>query len=139
MSELDLVGGSERCPPPWRFGAPPVYDELAGLLAGFRFRPGWTFELITYGAETMLAISCETIETHAVRPGLVGHKIPVPPRQESRAWWRRWLLDRIIDVETHEACEWFREVVEGVEVRPFDPHHDPMQPAYAVRDWVGDG
>lgn len=136
---------------------------LAELLEAVRFRPGWSFALITYGSETNLAVELETVDTyHPERPARVGHKIPLPPLEHlgraDRAWWRRWLLDRIADVDRHEACEWFLERVDAPAppisaqgdcdptavmpreewVRPFDPHADPLQPAYVVRDRLAD-
>lgn len=156
MSVLERLG-SEMCPPPWRLGAPAEYRELVELLASVRFRPGWGFELITYGSETVLAVELETVDTYAdpPRPVVIGHKFPVPgPRWSVANWprrnWRMWLLDRIADVDRHEASEWFlervtwsasvggRRDVHEEWVRPFDPHRDPMQSAYRTVDWLGD-
>jgi hypothetical protein len=154
---MTRLGGSDRCPPPWREGAPAVLEELTALLDDFQFRPGWSFHLMTYGHETVLGVEIETVDTYHPEsgPGLIGHKFPVPVLPLPRREWRAWLLDRIADVDRHEACEWFRERVVGVVVpagaeltegvlseqwvRPFDPHRDPGQSAYRVRDWLGDG
>lgn len=147
-----------RPPFPWRMGAPRLYDALAALLRDLRFRPGWKFELWTHDHETVLAIDLVTVNTyHPPDEILVGHRFPVPPFEQDRPAWRRWLLDRIGDVDRHEVCEWWVERVPPVAdrfmatalpevyesardsyVRPFDPHHDPMTPAYRVVDWTAE-
>ena len=44
--------------------------------------------------------------------------------------WRRWLFDRIMDTELHEAMEWFK--IGGH--RPFAPHHGPGRNCYTVHE-----
>jgi hypothetical protein len=55
---------------------------------------------------------------HPERPVSVNHLFPVPPAAYDSRSWRRWLFDRLSDVDTHERCEWFRvELTEGAEHR----------------------
>lgn len=58
----------------------------------------------------------------------VRHSFIVPAAAYNEQSWRRWLLNRFIDVETHEACEFFK--VDGK--RPYAPHHGPGNDPYVV-------
>jgi hypothetical protein len=52
----------------------------------------------------------------------------VPAATYNERSWRRWLLDRLLKVETHEACEFFQ--LDGE--RPYAPHHGPGWDPYMV-------
>ncbi len=54
----------------------------------------------------------------------------VPPAAFDRRSWQRWLLDQILLIERHEACEFFR--VDGD--RAYAPHHGPGNDPYIVFD-----
>jgi hypothetical protein len=60
----------------------------------------------------------------------VQHYFPVPPAAYDERSWRRWLLERLIEVERHEACEFFQ--IDGR--RPYAPHHGPGNDPYIVFD-----
>lgn len=60
----------------------------------------------------------------------VAHYFPVPPAAYSEASWRRWLLEQILLVEQHEACEFF--CIDGE--RPYAPHHGPGENPYTIFD-----
>lgn len=53
-----------------------------------------------------------------------------PPATYDQRSWRRWLFDRILDVEKHEAMEFFQ--VAGR--RPYAPSHGPGNDPYMIRE-----
>lgn len=60
----------------------------------------------------------------------VNHYFAVPPATYDARSWRRWLFDRLGDVDTHERMEDF--VVGGE--RPYAPSHGPGNDPYMVRE-----
>lgn len=62
-------------------------------------------------------------ETYRVR-----HYMPVPPAAYNEKSWRRWLLEQILLVERHEACEFFK--IDGI--RPYAPLHGPGNDPYII-------
>jgi hypothetical protein len=67
----------------------------------------------------------------------VNHLFPVPPAAYDHRSWRRWLFDRLGDVELHERCEWFTvHDSPGSEhtVKPYAPSHGPGNDPYLVRE-----
>lgn len=129
-----------------RQGAP--YPEaLAGLLRQLRYKAGWHFELrdIDRGqgsAGLTLIITLHTPDSyHPEHEISVAHYFPVPPAAYDGRSWRRWLFDRILLVERHEAMEFFALAVtsdiDGFTydpVRPFAPSHGPGNDPYMIRE-----
>lgn len=117
--------------------APFPYD-LEEIVNGLEYRPGWKFYLSDVdrhqGSEGLtLQILSRGYDTYHPDRGetyQVWHYFPVPPAAFNRESWLRWVLDRLIDVETHEACEFM--VVDGK--RPFAPNHGPGWDPYVVRE-----
>lgn len=114
----------------------PFPAELAELVANLSYRPGWSFSLRDIERDpgssglTLEVISLgydsyhpDQGETYRVR-----HYFPVPPATFNRQSWAKWLLDQLISIETHEACEFF--ALDGD--RPFAPHHGPGNNPYTV-------
>lgn len=112
---------------------PTVLHELVNALS---YRPGWAFTLadtdrgqgsvgLTFIVQSLGYDSYHTDrgETYRVR-----HYFPVPPAAFNEQSWRRWLLDRIVEIETHEACEFF--AIDGE--RPYAPHHGPGNDPYII-------
>lgn len=135
------------------------YAELRPLVAALRYKPDWRFALrtgITFGsgataddwtagntsvctisltwppAPVFLLVSLWTPDSSDPERKIdVTHTFAAPPSDYGdAAWWRRWLLDRILDVERHEACEFFELAGE----RPFYPEHGTAAELYAVRE-----
>lgn len=79
---------------------------------------------------------------HPERMISVNHLFPVPPAAYDMRSWRRWLFDRIGDVDDHERMEGFAftEVVDAdgatVTTRPYAPSHGPGNDPYMVREVV---
>lgn len=128
---------------------------LADLVAKLRYRPGWTFELkdierdpaSTHGAAagglTLIGLTgAWTWNTehreyvgamdayHPEKPRPVYFYFPVPAATYDERSWRRWLFDRILDVERHEAMEHFQ--LDGD--RPYSPSHGPGNDPYFIRE-----
>lgn len=64
----------------------------------------------------------------------VNHYFIVPAASYNEQNWRRWLFDRVLDIETHEACEWF--MIDGE--RPYSPLHSPGNDPYFIRELATD-
>ena len=73
----------------------------------------------------------------AYHPGVsrpVYFYFPVPAATYDERSWRRWLFDRLLDVETHEAMEHFQIGAE----RPYSPSHGPGNDPYMIREYGAD-
>jgi hypothetical protein len=140
----------------------PFPTVLADLVAKLRYRPGWHFELedierdhagVHQGAAgglTFIGITGDyegpggtfrgaMDAYHPDRPRPVYFYFPVPAATYDERSWRRWLFDRILDVETHEAMEHFRLIWTGKDnqdfmERPYSPSHGPGNDPYMIRE-----
>jgi hypothetical protein len=138
----------------------PYPTVLADLVARLRYRPGWTFELkdierdhadthgFSAGGLTFIGITgtwtwdeddgrhyegaMDAYHPDTARP--VYFYFPVPAAIYDETSWRRWLFERILDVERHEAMEHFR-IGEG---RPYSPIHAPGHDPYIVHEMTTD-
>lgn len=116
----------------------PEPDELYDIIAHLQYRPGWKCWIMDgdRGQESKgltLVIQSIGYDTYNIDRGetyRVNHYFIVPAASYGRQSWLRWVLDRYIDVETHEACEYM--VVDGK--RPFAPIHAPGFDPYVVRE-----
>ena len=95
----------------------PFPYELADLVSKLEYRPGWTFELSHdldrgQGSRGLtLVIVSQGYDTYHPDRGetyRVAHLMPVPPAAYDRRSWQRWLLEQLLLVERHEACEFFQ-------------------------------
>lgn len=124
----------------------PYPVELEVIVENFKYKPGWLFLLqhmdrgqgsggltlviTTLTHESLHDKSSSFHEWPVIR---VNHLFIVPAASYNRNSWMRWLLDRIIEVETHEACEFFRVYGERV----YAPHHSEGEDPYII--WqIGD-
>lgn len=116
----------------------PYPDALEALVDKLSYRPGWRFALGNVdrgqGSEglTLSVVSCgyDSYNPDRGETYRVIHYVPVPPAAYDERSWRRWLLDRLLEIERHEACEFFRIG----EDRPYAPHHGPGNDPYIVFD-----
>jgi hypothetical protein len=131
--------------------------RLAEVAAAARYRPGWTFRLhagptfttgacrtpdlvtaatttvaVWAGLPVLLVICAKVDDSSTGDPILLEHPFWVPPA-EPACGWVRWLLDRCLDVDRHEACEWFE--VGGRP--PFYPEHGPGARLYEIVERTG--
>lgn len=125
----DVVRGTlPYCPP-----------GLRELVESISYKPGWQFSLGVFredGDPRGWAFYVIGDTEDSLRPGArirVRHEFLVPPASYNRDTWAAWLFDRVRDVESHEAAEFFR--LDGY--REFAPHHGNGEDPYRV--WhVGD-
>lgn len=143
----------------------PYPNDLENLVEHLRYRPGWRVALrdivrdpaSSHGAEASgLTFIVTTLGYNSYHPERgetyrVNHYFPVPAATYNRASWQRWLLDCILKVESHEACEFFAlEYDEGVPEgapddasglvvrRPYAPTHGPGDDPYVIHEYGTD-
>jgi hypothetical protein len=75
------------------------------------------------------SLGYNTYEVEAGQVYRVNHYFPVPPAAYKRESWEEWLLDCLLKIEAHEACEFLQ--IDGK--RPFAPVHAPGHDPYVVR------
>jgi hypothetical protein len=73
----------------------------------------------------------------------VNHYFAVPPATFNEASWRRWLFDRLGDVDLHERMEEFAFAADGATgprdwERPYKPNHGPGEDPYRVTELTTD-
>lgn len=121
----------------------PYPDSLAGLVGRLQYRPGWRFSLEDVDRDEVDGLVVGkgltfVVRTHGINsyrpsdtvPYAVLHYFIVPAATYDERAWRRWLFDRIVDVEVHEAMEFFRIDKH----RPFAPNHGPGRSPYTVHE-----
>lgn len=121
----------------------PYPELLAELVERCEYRPGWRIALeelenrdTHHGEEVVsggLTLIVTTVGYDSYHPDRgetyrVRHFFPVPPATYNEQSWRRWLFDRLIAVETHEAAEFFQ--IDGE--RPYAPQHGPGNDPYII-------
>lgn len=114
----------------------PYPELLAKLVKNVEYRPGWLFALEDVdrgqGSEGLtLSIYTQGYNTYHPERGetyRVVHYFPVPPAAYDERSWRRWIFDRLLEVERHEAAEFFQ--ISGE--RPYAPHHGPGNDPYII-------
>jgi len=111
-------------------------DVLASLVERLSYRPGWGFALedIDRGQGSrgltfiVTSLGYDTYNPERGETYRVNHYFPVPPAAYNEQSWRRWLFDRILEIERHEAAEFFQ--IDGA--RPYAPHHGPGNDPYVI-------
>lgn len=118
----------------------PFPHELADLVNKLEYRPGWRFHLDHIDREQgSIGLTFQVFGKfpNSYRPDEimnVVHYFPVPPAAFNRQSWQRWLLDRLLELERHECCEFFQ--IDGE--RPYAPHHGPGNDPYIIFDHGSD-
>jgi hypothetical protein len=114
----------------------PYPDALHDIVEKLEYRKGYHFELEHLdrgqGSEGLtFKVLSDQFDTYNPESRLrVWHFFPVPAAAYNRQSWLRWVLDRLVEIETHEACEFM--VVDGQ--RPFAPNHGPGWDPYTIRE-----
>lgn len=114
----------------------PWPQTLDDLVAETTYRPGWHLALEELERDPgssglTLCIYTKGFDTYNVDQGetyRVLHQFPVPPATYNEESWKRWILDCLLKVETHECCEFLQ--IKGT--RPFAPHHGPGWDPYII-------
>lgn len=111
--------------------------DLLQLVDALGYRPGWSFRLVdahdrgqgSFGLTLIITVHTVNSYDHD-QPTVVNHLMPVPPAAYDRRSWQRWLLEQILLVERHEACEFFSVAGD----KPYAPSHGPGNDPYIVRE-----
>lgn len=113
---------------------------LERLVHHLSYKKGWAFWLtnVDRGQGSVgLTLCVETTNPdsyHPERSRAVMHYMIVPAAAYDERSWRRWILEQILLIERHEACEFFK--IDGE--RPYAPHHGPGNDPYTVFDHGSD-
>ena len=108
--------------------------HLPELVQSITYKRGWSFELVEdigHDGSGGLALSIVSYTDDSYDPAVkirVRHAFLVPPATYNRDTWAAWIFDRVRDVETHEAGEFF--MLDGL--REFAPHHGNGEDPYRV-------
>lgn len=120
----------------------PTWDTLRAVVARAAYRPDWRIDLadVAYPDESerairglrldLLAVGYDSYHVDRGQTYRVRHSFIVPAASYNATSWTRWLLDRLIEIETHECCEFL--VIDGK--RPFAPNHGPGHDPYQLRE-----
>lgn len=121
----------------------PSDASLRRIVEAVAYRPGWSMRLTKpdFVRDPGCVGTTFVVLTHGHNAyhqedddyGVL-HYFPVPAATYDDASWTRWVLDRLLEVETHEACEFL--TVDGH--RPFAPVHAPGHNPYTVRELATD-
>lgn len=125
---------------------PQILDDLVAKLA-YRKHLGWRIWLDAdlqrdkpgrhSGESRGLTLVVQRCGPDTYQPDeiiAVSHYFPVPAATYDERSWRRWLFDRLGDVDTHERMEDF--VIDGD--RPLAPQHGPGHDPYRVCELATD-
>lgn len=109
---------------------------LQDLIERLAYKKGWTFELEDKDrgqGSKGLTLTISVTGPDSYHPEVrftVLHYMLVPPAAYDERSWIRWLLEQVLLVEQHEACEFF--MID--EHRPYAPNHGPGRNPYTVMD-----
>lgn len=92
------------------------------------------FELKREDEENYAVLNIYTYNTNTYKPDemrFTRHEFVVPVATYNMPAWVRWVFDRILSIEIHETCEWFKFDGERV----YAPHHGNGWDPYSF--WPG--
>jgi hypothetical protein len=118
--------------------AAPYPTELAELVEGCAYRPGWKISLGdidrgqgSHGLTVVVtSLGYDTYNPDRGETYRVHHYFPVPPAAYDRRSWQRWLFEQFRLIESHESAEFFQ--IDGE--RPYAPSHGPGNDPYMIRE-----
>jgi len=112
----------------------PYPDKLAAVVHRVEYKENWLFTLVDIdrgqgSTGLTLVIRITTPDSYdPTQMRTVLHYMIVPAAAYDERAWIRWVLDQILLVEQHEACEFFK--LDGK--RPFSPNHGPGRNPYSI-------
>lgn len=101
-------------------------DELRQLVGSLRYKPGWSFKIGGPLNGSLCIVAVTPDSWHPERRRGTQHMFPLP--DVDRAGFLRWVFDRVLDCEFHEAAEFFQAGAH----RPFYPNHDEGSDYYEL-------
>lgn len=115
----------------------PRPHSLEALVKSLTYKDLWRFTLVydldrgqaSHGLTLIIRIDTPD-SYHHEKSRIVTHYFPVPPAAYDMRSWRHWLLEQVLLVERHEACEFF--TIDGV--KPYAPSHGFGQDPYLIRE-----
>jgi hypothetical protein len=114
----------------------PYPHLLEQLVRDADYMPGWRFRLAeadrgqgSSGLTLFITVTVPHSYLHSSQI-TVAHLFPVPPAAYDARSWQHWLLEQILLVHRHEACEFL--TVAGA--KPYAPSHGPGNDPYLVRE-----
>jgi hypothetical protein len=104
------------------------------LIDSITYKTDWLFAIGLFREDDeprawafyVISVTADSLNPH--RRMRVRHEFLIPSATWNRTTWAAWLFDRVRDVETHEAAEFFR--LDGY--REFAPHHGNGEDPYRV-------
>lgn len=116
----------------------PYPTLLYALVESVQYKQDWHFSLDDkdrdgpHAGGLTLAITVIGPDAyHPENPRGVAHYFIVPAATYNLQSWQRWLFERILDVERHEAMEFFQV---SASYRPYAPNHGPGNDPYQIRE-----
>jgi hypothetical protein len=112
----------------------PDPEPLRYLVDRLSYKDGWDFSLADadrgQGSKGLTLVIRLTgpDSYHPERTISVLHYMIVPPAAYDGRAWQRWLLEQILLVERHEACEFFQ--ISGE--HRYAPNHGPGRDPYTI-------
>jgi len=104
----------------------------AELVASLAYKPGWSFRLGGPWNTYLCVFSTTPDSWHPSKPRRTQHQFALPDLEGRELI--RWVFDRLLEVEQHEAAEFFTVG----RLRPFYPNHqDEGSPYVLVERWDG--
>lgn len=101
-------------------------------LTGLAYRPGWRFRFGGPGGRFLCVFACTPDSTAPDRERVTQHMWELPAGLvEDRQDFARWAFARLLEVERHEAAEFFQ--IDGH--RPFWPAHGDGDPYAPAEQW----
>lgn len=88
------------------------------IVASLRYKPGWAFRVGGPGNRLLCVFATTLDSSDPSRTRTTQHQFELPEWEDERTFVR-WVFDRLLLCELHEAGEFF--AVAGF--RPFFPHH----------------
>lgn len=105
--------------------------DPAPLVAGITYKPGWAFKVGGPLGRYLCVHATTPDSNHPSRERTTQHMFELPDATTAREFYR-WVFDRLLLAELHEAGEFF--TVNGH--RPYFPNHqDEGSPYELVERW----
>ncbi len=110
---------------------PGPHVDPAAFIAALSYKPGWKFKIAGPQSRFLCIFATTPDSLDPTRTRCTQHQFALPGPL-TREQFARWTLDRILQAERHETCEFF--MLAGH--RPFFPHHqDEGSPYEHVERW----